>query len=65
MDKSNIKLNILKRCIGKKYLVKKERETPWFGEAVAVVDDSTLKIKSKDFEAAISIFDIRNPYQEI
>lgn len=60
------KINVLRKCIGKKYLVIENDSPNWIGEVTKVINHENLLLRSKDgeiFEA--SIFDLRNPYHEI
>lgn len=64
MNKDTVKTNILKRCIGKRYMVLSDAGY-FLAEAIKVIDDSNLLLKNR--EGALvqaSIFDIRNPNQE-
>lgn len=62
------KLNILKKCLSKRYIVihNQDLSTLSEGEAVDIIDETTLKLKFQDNKyKEVSIFDLRNPYHLI
>lgn len=59
------KLNVLKKCLNKRYIVinNQDLSTLSEGEAVDIINDTTLKLKFQDNKyKEVSIFDLRNPY---
>jgi hypothetical protein len=65
MKKQNpLKLNILKRIIGRKMVVITDyiKNEYYYGLVESVIDDSNVKIKSVNGETKdVSIFDLRSP----
>lgn len=62
------KLNVLKKCLNKRYIVinNQDLSTLSEGEAVDIINDTTLKLKFQDNKyKEVSIFDLRNPYHLI
>lgn len=67
-QKNTQKLNILKRMLGKRVAVITNYNTldHFYGEVAEVIDESNLIIKSdKNEDIKVSIFDVRNPNQEL
>ena len=68
MKKQNpLKLNILKRIIGRKMVVITNyiKNEYYYGLVESVIDDSNVKIKSVNGETKdVSIFDLRSPSAE-
>jgi len=68
MKKQNsVKLNILKRIIGKKMVVITDyiKNEYYYGLVESVIDDNNVKIKSISGETKdVSIFDLRSPSVE-
>lgn len=65
MQKLSNKISILKKCIGKKYMVINIKDHAFLCEAFKVIDENNLAMKDmygQTFD--VSIFDIRNPNQE-
>jgi ferredoxin-fold anticodon binding domain-containing protein len=67
-QKNTQKLNILKRMIGKRVAVIRNYSTLeyFYGEVSEVIDETNVVIKNdKNESSKVSIFDIRNPTQEL
>ena len=63
-SKNNVKLNILKRIIGRKMVVIKDygKNEYYYGQVESVVDESNVLVKRLSGESEkISIFDLRSP----
>lgn len=61
---SSIKLNILKKIVGKKMVIIEDhiKNIYFYSYINSIVDDSTVNIKNEDGSLRkISIFDIRSP----
>lgn len=66
MDKSLQKINVLKRCLGRKYVILNQKENPFLAEIIKIVDGENVIVKDNNGETfESSIFDIRNPNQEL
>jgi hypothetical protein len=66
-SKNNVKLNILKRIIGRKMVVIKDynKNEYYYGQVESVVDESNVLVKRLSGESEkISIFDLRSPSVE-
>ena len=66
-SKNNVKLNILKRIIGRKMVVIKDysKNEYYYGQVESVVDESNVLVKRLSGEnEKISIFDLRSPSVE-
>jgi len=67
-QKSKLRMTIMKRMIGKRVAVVVNYNTleHYYGEVTDAVDENTLLIRNdQGEEAQVSIFDIRNPTQEL
>ena len=67
-EKNNQKVNILKRMIGKMVAVIENYNTldHYYGEVSEVIDEKNVIVKNdKNEDIKVSIFDIRNPAQEL
>lgn len=67
-QKNTQKLNILKRIIGKRVAVITNYSNldHFYGEVLEVVDETNVVVKSdRNEDSKVSIFDIRNPAQEL
>ena len=67
MATNNIKLNILRRIIGKKMVVIKDyiKNIYYYGMVDSVIDENTVNVKSPSGEfEKISIFNLRSPSNE-
>ena len=67
-QKSKLKMNILKRMVGKRVAVIVNYNTSehYYGEVIQAVDENTLSVKNdQGEEKQVSIFDVRNPTQEL
>lgn len=67
-QKNTQKLNVLKKMLGKRVAVITNYDTldHFYGEVLEVVNDSNVIIKNdKNEDIQVSIFDIRNPTQEL
>jgi hypothetical protein len=63
-SKNNVKLNILKRIIGRKMVVIKDycKNEYYYGQVESVIDESNVLVKRLSGESEkISIFDLRSP----
>lgn len=63
----NYKMNILKKCLGRRYVIitDHKKNSFYFGEAKEVIDENTLLIeKAKNQTEKVSIFDIRSPSKD-
>jgi hypothetical protein len=63
-SKNNVKLNILKRIIGRKMVVIKDysKNEYYYGQVESVLDESNVLVKRLSGESEkISIFDLRSP----
>lgn len=62
-QQSTLKLNILKRMIGKKVIVITDhvKLTNWFGSVENVVDETHLMINGPNGPQKVNIFDVRAP----
>jgi small nuclear ribonucleoprotein (snRNP)-like protein len=69
MKQKNIqKLNVLKRIVGKRVAVILNHNTfdCFYGEVSSVVDEYNVVVKNdRNEDSKVSIFDIRNPNQEL
>ena len=64
---NNLKLNILKRIIGKKMVIIKDhiKKSYYYGIIESVIDETNVNVKSPSGEIEkISIFDLRSPSNE-
>ena len=67
-QKNTQKLNVLKRMLGKRVAVITNYATleHFYGEVAEVIDESNIIVKNdKNEDSKVSIFDIRNPSQEL
>jgi len=67
-QKNTQKLNVLKRMLGKRVAVITNYTTleHFYGEVAEVIDESNVIVKNdKNEDSKVSIFDIRNPSQEL
>ena len=67
-QKNTQKLNVLKRMLGKRVAVITNYTTldHFYGEVSEVLDESNVVVKNdKNEDSKVSIFDIRNPAQEL
>ena len=67
-QKNTQKLNILKRMLGKRVAVITNYNTldHFYGEVAEVIDETNVVIKNdRNEDSKVSIFDIRNPAQEL
>jgi small nuclear ribonucleoprotein (snRNP)-like protein len=67
-QKNTQKLNVLKRMLGKRVAVITNYNTldHFYGEVAEVIDETNVVIKNdRNEDSKISIFDIRNPAQEL
>jgi small nuclear ribonucleoprotein (snRNP)-like protein len=67
-QKNTQKLNVLKRMLGKRVAVITNYNTldHFYGEVIEVFDETNVVIKNdKNEDSKVSIFDIRNPSQEL
>ena len=67
-QKGSIKLNILKKILGKRVAVITNYSPleHYYGEVTQVIDESMVLVKNDiNEEYKVSIFDIRNPAQEL
>ena len=67
-QKGSIKLNILKKILGKRVAVITNYSSleHYYGEVTQVIDESMVLVKNDiNEEYKVSIFDIRNPAQEL
>jgi ferredoxin-fold anticodon binding domain-containing protein len=62
-QQSTLKLNILKRMIGKRVIVITDhvKSTNWFGLVENVIDEMHLMISGPNGSQKVNIFDIRSP----
>jgi hypothetical protein len=62
-QQSLLKLNILKRMIGKRVIVITDhvKLTNWFGLVENVIDDTHLMISGPNGSQKVNIFDVRSP----
>lgn len=64
---NNIKLNVLKRILGKKMVVVKDhiKKIHYYGIVESIIDEMNVNVKSPSGEVEkISIFDLRSPSNE-
>jgi len=64
---NNYKLNVLKKCIGKRYVIISDhiKNVYSFGEVKEVVDENHVLVeRSKNKMEKINIFDIRSPSKD-
>jgi ferredoxin-fold anticodon binding domain-containing protein len=67
MIKNNLKINILKKIIGKKMVVIKDyiNNIYYYGIVDSVIDEMNINVRSPNGEIEkISIFDLRSPSNE-
>jgi len=67
-QKNTQKLNVLKRMLGKRVAVITNYNTldHFYGEVLEVIDETNVVVKNdKNEDSKVSIFDIRNPAQEL
>jgi small nuclear ribonucleoprotein (snRNP)-like protein len=67
-QKSKLRMTVLKRMIGKRVAVIVNHNTSehYYGEVTQSVDENALLVKNdQGEEKRVSIFDIRNPNQEL
>jgi hypothetical protein len=67
-QKNTQKLNVLKRMLGKRVAVITNYNTldHFYGEVAEVIDETNVVIKNdRNEDSKVSIFDIRNPAQEL
>jgi len=67
-QKNTQKLNVLKRMLGKRVAVITNYNTldHFYGEISEVIDETNVVVKSdRNEDSKVSIFDIRNPAQEL
>ena len=67
-QKNTQKLNVLKRMLGKMVAVITNYSTleHFYGEVSEVIDESNVIVKNdKNEDSKVSIFDIRNPAQQL
>lgn len=67
-QKSKLKMTVLKRMIGKRVAVIVNHNTSehYYGEVIQAADENTLLVKNdQGEEKQVSIFDVRNPNQEL
>lgn len=67
-QKNTQKLNVLKRMLGKRVAVITNYNTldHFYGEVSEVIDETNVVIKNdRNEDSKVSIFDIRNPAQEL
>jgi ferredoxin-fold anticodon binding domain-containing protein len=67
-QKNTQKLNVLKRMLGKRVAVITNYNTldHFYGEVSEVIDETNVVVKSdRNEDSKVSIFDIRNPAQEL
>jgi len=67
-QKNTQKLNVLKRMLGKRVAVITSYTTldHFYGEVTEVIDETNVVIKNdRNEDSKVSIFDIRNPAQEL
>jgi len=67
-QKNTQKLNVLKRMLGKRVAIITNYTTLdyFYGEVSEVIDESNVVVKNdKNEDSKVSIFDIRNPAQEL
>jgi small nuclear ribonucleoprotein (snRNP)-like protein len=67
-QKNTQKLNILKRMVGKRVAVIVNYNTLdyFYGEVSSVIDECNVVVKNdRNEDSKVSIFDIRNPNQEL
>lgn len=67
-QKSKLRMTIIKKMIGKRVAVLSNYNTleHYYGEVTDAIDESTLLIKNdQGEETQVSIFDVRNPAQEL
>ena len=67
-QKNTQKLNILKKMVGKRVAVITNYNTleHFYGEVSEVIDEMNVIVKNdKNEDSKVSIFDIRNPAQEL
>jgi ferredoxin-fold anticodon binding domain-containing protein len=67
-QKNTQKLNVLKRMLGKRVAVITNYSTldHFYGEVIEIFDETNVVVKNDKNEASkASIFDIRNPSQEL
>lgn len=67
MIKNNLKINILKKIIGKKMVVIKDyiKNIYYYGIVDSVIDEMNINVRSPNGEIEkISIFDLRSPSNE-
>lgn len=67
-QKNTQKLNVLKRMLGKRVAVITSYTTSdhFYGEVAEVIDETNVVIKNdRNEDSKVSIFDIRNPAQEL
>lgn len=63
----NQKLNVLKKCIGRRYVILKDqiKNNFYFGQAKDIVDENHLLIlKNDNTLEKVNIFDIRAPSKD-
>lgn len=63
----NVKINILKKCIGKRYVIitDHKKNNYYFGEVRSVVDENNVIVqKNESHSEQVNIFDIRSPTKE-
>jgi ATP-dependent 26S proteasome regulatory subunit len=67
-QKNTQKLNVLKRMLGKRVAVIINYNTldHFYGEVLEIIDETNVVVKNdKNEDSKVSIFDIRNPAQEL
>jgi len=67
-QKNTQKLNVVKRMLGKRVAVITNYNTldHFYGEVLEVIDETNVVVKSdRNEDSKVSIFDIRNPAQEL
>jgi ferredoxin-fold anticodon binding domain-containing protein len=67
-QKNTQKLNVIKRMLGKRVAVITNYNTldHFYGEVSEVIDETNVVVKSdRNEDSKVSIFDIRNPAQEL
>jgi RNase P/RNase MRP subunit p29 len=67
-QKSKLRMSVLKRMIGKRVavIVNYNNSEHYYGEVIQAVDENTLSVKNdQGEEKQVSIFDVRNPTQEL
>jgi len=67
-QKNTQKLNVLKKMLGKRVAVITNYTTldHYYGEVAEVIDETNVVVKNdRNEDSKVSIFDIRNPAQEL